>query len=452
MEVAKIGAEETQYVFNAKKLRETRRINNITTQDVASKILINRKYVSEIERGIRYISMEDVRKLVKYCGAKIEEIIIPKSELSTEDLNNVVTVSSKDDNKHIEIIPGKPRAKYSTSDQEIRNMVYYMIKHRLSANKVSKLFGENRHILRNYKTYHPKEYEKIVRSTVDAIDNERENTNDVTTLPTKHIAKNNKPELPTIKVKSAQEKETTVNMEGFFDAVNSKLKHRLEEDTAKKENLFSKVQLTLSEDSIRTFFEELNKSIKLIGEVIINPLVGSINVYADTKKDDELPEITVEPNIAEETLTEKDTNANKILMYKACGVEQSAIDLYEEGFDGYRNIQFIAEKLGIRGIENRNKMFKYLRDIGDIMHVETTDDNSFKKRQFNVPTEQGKKRGIYTITTFTKKDIGYYGNTRIFTVYQTLVNESFIEFIIEKKYEKEISEYKNKHQVIAQEG
>ncbi len=57
------------------KLRQIRKRKNISQEELAFKASLHRTYISDVERGYRNISLENIGKIAKALNLKIEDLL-----------------------------------------------------------------------------------------------------------------------------------------------------------------------------------------------------------------------------------------------------------------------------------------------------------------------------------------------------------------------------------------
>lgn len=70
----------------ARNLRQARRLREISQEDLALATNLSRTYVSEVERGIRNVSIDNMGVLAEALGVPLRELVDPAHFAAVDDL------------------------------------------------------------------------------------------------------------------------------------------------------------------------------------------------------------------------------------------------------------------------------------------------------------------------------------------------------------------------------
>ncbi|MBK1888685.1 helix-turn-helix transcriptional regulator [Undibacterium sp. 14-3-2] len=81
--------EKSQKILSAREvfgqnLRRFRRLKDISQEELALRSELSRTYVSEVERGIRNVSIDNMGLLAEALGVELKELVDPKIFSSIE--------------------------------------------------------------------------------------------------------------------------------------------------------------------------------------------------------------------------------------------------------------------------------------------------------------------------------------------------------------------------------
>lgn len=66
-------------------LRRARRLKDVSQEELALRSNLSRTYVSEVERGIRNVSIDNMGQLAKAIGVPLKELVDPAMFATLED-------------------------------------------------------------------------------------------------------------------------------------------------------------------------------------------------------------------------------------------------------------------------------------------------------------------------------------------------------------------------------